>query len=69
MENRKQIWENNLEFAQLLDEIVANKHKYSHDALCDLIKNVALYMRQTGHELEEYDKKLQFYIGQLSRLP
>ena len=69
MNKQKQIWENNLEFAQVLDEILANKHNYSHEALCDCLKNVIIYLRQTGHELERYDRYMQTTLEMLHRLP
>lgn len=67
--DKKQIWENNLEFAQVLDDIIAEKHKYSHDALCDLIKMIATYLRSTGHELEQYDRSLKQYLEFILNMP
>ena len=58
---KKQIWENNLEFAQVIDEILADKEHYSHGALCDFLAS--------GHELEKYDRWLQIYLEALLRLP
>lgn len=65
----KQVWENNLEFAQLIDEILADKDHYSHDALCDFLAMIATYLRQTGHDLERYDRLLQTYLEAILRLP
>lgn len=69
MSKDKHIWENNLEFAQVIDEILADKHLYSHDALCDFLANIATYLRQTGHELERYDRRLQVYLEAMLKLP
>lgn len=69
MSKDKHIWENNLEFAQVIDEILADKHLYSHDALCDFLANIATYLRQTGHELEKYDRRLQVYLEAILKLP
>ena len=66
---KKQIWENNLEFAQVIDEILADKEHYSHGALCDFLAMIAIYLRQSGHELEKYDRRLQTYLEAMLRLP
>jgi hypothetical protein len=33
------------------------------------LANIATYLRQTGHELEKYDRRLQVYLEAILKLP
>lgn len=69
MQKKQKIWEENLSFAAMLDGIMEEKYKYSHEALCDLIESIIKYLRVTGHELERYDRDIEVYLERLLRLP
>ena len=69
MDKDKQIWEYNLEIAQEIDDILANKYLYSHDALCCILNNIKMFMRESGHQLERYDRYIQIHKDILFKLP
>lgn len=69
MDKDKQIWEYNLEIAQQIDDILANKYLYSHDTLCCVLEAVRGYLRESGHQLERYDRNIQIYKDILFKLP
>ena len=69
MDKEKKIWEDNLELAQILDDIIANKNLYSHDSLCSVLEEIKIFLRRTGHELEKYDRNIQKYKDILFKLP
>lgn len=69
MQKKQKIWEENLSFAAMLDGIMEEKYKYSHEALCDLIESIIKYLRVTGYELEQYDRDVEIYLEKLLRLP
>ena len=69
MDKDKQIWEYNLEIAQQIDDILANKYLYSHDALCCILNDIKIFMRESGHQLERYDRNIQIYKDILFKLP
>ena len=53
------IWQNNLEYAELIEKICKENYKYSHETLISLLKNTAEYLRVTGKRLEEIEKDFQ----------
>lgn len=69
MQKKQKIWEENLSFAAMLEGIMEEKHKYSHEALCDLIENIIKYLRVTGYELEQYNNEVKTYLERLLKLP
>lgn len=69
MDKDKQIWEYNLGIAQDIDNILANKHLYSYDDLCRILDAIKMFMRESGHKLERYDRHIQMYKDILFKLP
>lgn len=65
----KQIWEQNLEYAAVIEEILQNKIPYSYESLESLLEDVVKYLRITGHRLEKYDRLLKTYGELFTKMP
>lgn len=65
----RQIWEQNLEYAAVIEEILQSKIPYSYESLESLLGDVVKYLRITGHKLENYDRKLKIYGELFTKMP
>lgn len=65
----KQIWEQNLEYATVIEEILQSKTPYPYESLECLLRNVVKYLRITGHKLEKYDRLLKTYGELFTKMP
>lgn len=65
----KQIWEQNFEYATVIEEILQNKIPYSYESLESLLEDVVKYLRITGYRLEKYDKLLKTYGELFTKMP
>ena len=65
----RQIWEQNLEYAAVIEEILQNKIPYSYESLESLLGDVVKYLRITGYRLEKYDRLLKTYRELFTKMP
>lgn len=65
----KQIWEQNFEYATVIEEILQNKIPYSYESLESLLEDVVKYLRITGYRLEKYDRLLKTYGELFTKMP
>lgn len=68
MEN-KQIWKQNLEYAKVIEDILNKDAPYSYESLEDLLRNIVIYLRNTGYKLEKYSSFLEACSELFKKMP
>ena len=58
---------NNLEYADIIEELIAAPR--SNEQLVSLCESVVRYLRQSGQELHEYNESVDAFIGAMYKLP
>jgi len=61
------IEQNNLEYADIIEELISVPR--TNEQLVSLCESVVRYLRQSGQELQEYNKVIEDFKGLLYRLP
>lgn len=61
------IEQNNLEYADIIEELIAVPR--SNEQLISLCESVVRYLRQSGQELHEYNEYVNTFIGVMYKLP
>jgi len=67
MQKLKEIEKDNFEYADIIEELIAVPR--SNEQLVSLCESVVRYLRQSGQELQEYNKVIEDFKGLLYRLP
>ena len=65
----KQIWKQNLEYAKVIEDILNKDVPYSYESLEDLLRNVVIYLRNTGYKLEKYSGFLEVCSELFKKMP
>ena len=67
MTNLKKIEQDNLRYADTIEELIAKP--LTNEQLVSLCESVIRYLRLTGEELHEYNKKIEVFTEAMYRLP
>lgn len=67
MQKLKEIEHDNLEYADIIEELIAAPR--SNEQLVSLCESVVRYLRQSGQELHEYNESVDAFVGAMYKLP